>query len=958
MSHLPRPSVLSAVRACVGLLAVGLLGLAAWPAGDLAAGDAGRLGVGAERQQGQRPPQKKRAEEEDEGTKPAKAQPGKKRTDEEEEAKPAPKQGGKKRRVEEEEEGAKPAKRKVVRVEEEEGKAKAGRPAAVPLGDLAEAAKQAKHPGVKKLFQDLAVPHDLVTFRRFEGVKISGDTPPVQRPERVEPLPDYVGETPNRLREAVTLKVQDAEGRVRKQETHAPGEIRSIKPYEEIAAEAVEQFLGSHYENFGPAESNPKYLSRYDQLVAAEHALAAVVRFHESAKGRGVRKGEEWGPVEARLRKQLLDVSLEQLNGLTEAKDWNQAFALARGLYDTYGDPADKAKIAKPLAELLKRAVKDLSANDDKLREARQRLQQFQQQFGDRPEVAVVGNSLKEQAQALFDQAKELARDKELTRAQELLKQAEETWPSLPGLREYRVELSRSYPILRVGVRQLPRYLSPARAWTDSELRGVELLFESLVKQHPDATGVMRYEEGLAAGRPGVIQLGRRFHLPRNAQWSTTNNRPLTSSDVRYTVMKLLKEGRGTGRSAEWGKLLESVKVGGDPYVVELTLNQGYLDPLALMTFKVLPQGPDVDGVPYVDGEKFALSPVSSGPFKYLGLRSEGGRQYAAFEINPNYGSRPDKFGRPSIREVRFFQYTDAAKEFELGRLDLALDLTAEEAAKLQRAGRVKVDLPRPGAPNRRVYFLALNQRRPLLANVKLRRALAYAINREKLLDDHFRGGLKVHKALNGPYPAGSWACNPELKKDRDKDSLDLFDEARAKALAQEARDELRQPKPRLTLLYPAGDPRLAKAMEALRDQVRSATGVELELQPREDPHRLREEVEVSNAYDLAYYHYDFPDETYWLKPLLGSPGGGRENYLGAQGGPALNQLQEAMARRHFAEVRKHTWLAHEQLLQEMPLVPLWQLDPLAALHEDLEAVPFDPLLVFTDVDRWSVQRK
>jgi hypothetical protein len=38
--------------------------------------------------------------------------------------------------------------------------------------------------------------------------------------------------------------------------------------------------------------------------------------------------------------------------------------------------------------------------------------------------------------------------------------------------------------------------------------------------------------------------------------------------------------------------------------------------------------------------------------------------------------------------------------------------------------------------------------------------------------------------------------------------------------------------------------------------------------------------------------------------------------------------------------------------------VPLWQLDPLAALHEDLEAVPFDPLLVFTDVGRWSVQRK
>jgi ABC-type oligopeptide transport system substrate-binding subunit len=935
MSHLPLPSALSAVRAGVGLLAVGLLGLAVWPAGDLSAGDGGRPGVGAERQQGQAPPKKKRVEEEEEGTKPARTPPGKKR------------------RVEEEEEASpRPAKRKVVRVEEEEGKAKSARPAAAPLGDLAEAAKQATHFAVKQLFQGLAVPHDLVTFRRFE-VNVSGERPGVQRPERVDPLPDYVGDNPARLREAVTLKIQGPDGRVRKQETRTPNEIRAIQPYEEIALDAVQQFLDGHYENFGPAESNPKYLSRYDQLAAAEHALAAVVRFHDSAKDRGLRRGEAWAPVAAKLRRQLLEVSLGQLDGLTEARDWDQAFALSRRLYDTYTADADRARIAKPLANLLGRAVKDLSANDEKLREARQRLQQFRQNFGDSPEAAAIRDGLQAQAQALFEQAKELARDKAtLPRAQELLKQAEATWQDLKGLREYRLELSRSYPILRVGVRELPLYLSPARACTDSELRGVELLFESLVRQHPDAAGVLRYEAGLAEGRPRVIPLGRRFHLPHNGQWS--NGKAVTAGDVRETV-KLLKAGRGDARAAVWADLLETVSVGGDPFVVSLTLSQGCLDPLAPMTFKVLPQG-----LPQglnVDSEAFAKQPIGSGPFQYFGRQSEGGgdRQYAAFKLSPNYGSRPDKFGRPSIREVRFYPYTDAVKEFELGHLDLALDLTAEEAAKLQNAPRVKVELPKPGAPNKRVYFLALNQRRPLLANGKLRRALAFAVNREKLLDDHFRGGLKIHKALNGPYPAGSWACNPELKKDRAKDSLDLFDEARAKALAREALTELGVPAAaaRLTLLYPAGDARLTKAMEALRDQVRAVTGVELEPVARE-AHALRHEVEVANGYDLAYYHYDFPDETYWLGPLLGAPG----KYLGAKGGPALTLLQEARGRRHFAEVRKQTRLAHEQLLQEMPLVPLWQLDPLAALHEDLEAVPFDPLLVFTDVDRWSVQRK
>ena len=128
MSHLPSPSALSAVRVGVGALAVALLGVLAWPVGDLSADGYGR-GVNPSGGQGQAPPKQKRAEEE-EDTKPGKAPGNKKRAEEEEPAKPARTPPGKKRRVEEEEEAAtRPAKRKVVRVEEEEGKAKSSRQA-------------------------------------------------------------------------------------------------------------------------------------------------------------------------------------------------------------------------------------------------------------------------------------------------------------------------------------------------------------------------------------------------------------------------------------------------------------------------------------------------------------------------------------------------------------------------------------------------------------------------------------------------------------------------------------------------------------------------------------------------------------------------------------------------------------------------------------------------------------
>ena len=41
-----------------------------------------------------------------------------------------------------------------------------------------------------------------------------------------------------------------------------------------------------------------------------------------------------------------------------------------------------------------------------------------------------------------------------------------------------------------------------------------------------------------------------------------------------------------------------------------------------------------------------------------------------------------------------------------------------------------------------------------------------------------------------------------------------------------------------------------------------------LELKPV-SPNDLRDVVERDHNYSLAYYHYDFPDDVYWLGPLL-----------------------------------------------------------------------------------------
>jgi peptide/nickel transport system substrate-binding protein len=868
---------------------------------------------------------------------------------EKQDSKPGAKSKQKKHRAEEEEEGDVKVKPMVTQPEDEKPRTKLPVTPAIPQGgDLLAASKEASHFAVQQLFQDMGRPHDLVTFKAFAGV--TGDSR--EREIKVEPLPVYAGSNPNTIPGSLTLKPYDNEWRPQKVEDNvSPRRIKSIVPYEVLAQEAVQNFLNRKLDDFPPNTS--KYLSRPDQLAAAERVLGEAVRFYDSARERGERRGDEWLPVVASVKKQLLGLLLEQLDNLTKAKDWDEAFALTRRLAASYKAPEDQARIARPLTELLKEALRGNQYGDDRLSEARQRLRQLEEQFPNSDAVTPIREALRNQAQALFDRARELAKDKnDVNRAQELAKQAEETWEQLPGLRAFRIELGQTHPILRVAVRELPRDLSPARASTDTEQRAVDLLFESLVKVIPTVGG-SRYHTGLAESRPLVIPMGRQFRLPSNALF--TNGRPVMAADVRFTVNEL-KKGRGNGRAATWGGLLEKCSVGGDPNRVDVTLTQGYLEPLSLMSFKILPQGPEG----YADREEFAAKPVGSGPYQYEGRHTAGGSEYALFVANPSYGSRTGKRGLPQIQEIRFYAYpegTDLAKEFAADRLDLALDLPAAQVSPLRAAGQTIVGFPRT-QPNLRVYFLAVNHRRPVLSSSDVRLALAHAIDREKLLDDYYRADLKreVHRTLNSPYPAGSWPCDPQQHNRLDRNSLDPYDPDKART-HQEVAARAGYSNVSLSLRYPTDDPTAEKAMKALQDQVKKCVGINLILEPR-DPHQLREEVEQVHSFDLAYYHYDFPDETYWLWPLLGGGGPAGENYLGFKNDDVQNLQQEAMGYRHFSQVQQYTRAVHLALLREMPVIPLWQLDAFAATAKNVRTGPFDPIHVFADVDQWRLERK
>jgi ABC-type transport system substrate-binding protein len=415
-----------------------------------------------------------------------------------------------------------------------------------------------------------------------------------------------------------------------------------------------------------------------------------------------------------------------------------------------------------------------------------------------------------------------------------------------------------------------------------------------------------------------------------------------------------MKEGKHAGTLSVWGDLLGGVQVGGNAQRVDLTLGQGFLDPLAAMSFKVMPAHHRIDSV------EFAQKPVGSGPFLLEGEKTDAGlgRKYIAFAENPQFGSRPGRTGLPRARELRLYVPPDPVKDLADGTLDLVFDLTAEQAGKLRGMPGVVVPLPSNEQVNRRVYFLAVNNRKLIQADLRI--ALARAIDREALLDEHFRKGFpdKLHHAINGPFPVGSWAADPTLVSRRDPKSHDPFDLdlARAKfkaVLAKSGRAEIA-----LTLKYPTGNKQVEEAMKDLCARVsRDVPG--LRLTPEGvNPHTLREDVEERGAYDLAYYHYDFPEGAFWLWPLLGQGERKGENFL-AYTGPLLGQVQKASTLRYFPEVQAVARSIHSKMLEsEMPFIPLWQLDPLFAYRRGcIDMPPFDPREPFTRIAQWRATR-
>jgi peptide/nickel transport system substrate-binding protein len=846
------------------------------------------------------------------------------RKEEEEEPKSA-KQATRKPPKEEEEEPVKGKGKPLIRVgDEDEDKQAADKGADAAASDLEREAKNAKNPAVRELFKSLQKPHDVVTAK--EGIFL------------VEPIAKHI--TPEtQFKGLLTLHILTDDWRRGRDYKIGRLSLLRVDPYEHVTLTKVNEFLASRLER--EPETSKKHLSRMEMLQEAEKVLAAVIRFHESARLRGLREADGWEEVVKALNDRLQSVQLGQLRALTDAMNWIAAFDMARSLMEKYPKNKD---VRVQVAQLLS-ASADQALQGQDFNQARIRLLLLEKDFPEsKEEIDTVRQSLRTRAQAMWEEAEKLAKDD--TKAAIVKLQTAEGIFQLPGLHDRILILSNKYPVLYVGVRDLPQNLAPGLAVTDSDRQAVELLYESLVKLTYSPVSGQRYETELVGDMPRLVPLGRRFQILHNAYWS--NGQPLTATDVQSTV-RLMSDPRWPGYVPEWAEFLDNGKgarVSLDAYHIDLTMRQGYLDPLSFMDFKILPQSLSRAA----DVGKFAQAPVGSGPFMLDKTKSKAGEDIV-FVANPYYAEREGKSGLPRIREIHFVLSRNPAADLGKGGLmQLIPDLPTRRLRDVAPLPAVAIKSP---LRNRRIYFLAVNHNKSVLQSQSLRRAIAHAIDREKILNEAFRDGhADFHRSLNGPYPRTSWACNQSIP-------ADPFDLPKARAAAESVKQE-RPVLPTLTLLYPDDDPAVKQACELMQKQVQEV-GITLTPTPR--PRRqLHREVEQDNNYDLAYYSWDYPNEAYWIWPLFDPAAavpGGRNVLRYVNDDQLASFFHKTMTYRDFTKVKRYAHDIHDRIYEQMPFIPLWQLDTHLAYHNTLMLPPdIDPLLIFTDVENWRLEKR
>ena len=327
----------------------------------------------------------------------------------------------------------------------------------------------------------------------------------------------------------------------------------------------------------------------------------------------------------------------------------------------------------------------------------------------------------------------------------------EESFPKQVGLGLSEIEMlpdkaGASYHggTITIGHSSKPDIINPILTSETISVNLMTLIFSSLI----------RFD---AAQRP-VPCLAKRWAVSKNGLVWTLFLRddvkfhdgyPLTAHDVEFTYRAIIDPDNKSPLAERHG-LIDGIEAQGD-HVLRIVLKHPFA-PFALQLGRPIAprhllENADLRNTP------FNRRPVGSGPFKLVDWTED---DTITLDANREYFQK----GRPILDRLVFKAYPDreaALQKIARGETDVALNLAASDLLFVSRNRGFRV-YSTPGAF---YYAIILNLSSSLFRDIRVRRALDYAIDRDSIIRNQLKGHSRI---CTGPFSVGSWAYNPHVE--------------------------------------------------------------------------------------------------------------------------------------------------------------------------------------------------
>jgi peptide/nickel transport system substrate-binding protein len=283
-----------------------------------------------------------------------------------------------------------------------------------------------------------------------------------------------------------------------------------------------------------------------------------------------------------------------------------------------------------------------------------------------------------------------------------------------------------------------PTNLDP-RVGLDAQSERIgELIFDALLKrdEHFNVT------PGLAESWEMPDPLTYIFHLRHGVHFH--DGRALTSRDVKWTFDSLLQGKIRSTKSAVY-RYVDRIDA-----TNEFTVTFRLKEPFAALLWN-LSEGA-IGIVPYGALDETTRHPIGSGPFRFISAETD---KEVVLERNVDYWGQ-----KARLKRIRFAVVPDTttrALELRKGSADIAINaINFDMVLALEREPNLRVEQ----GPGSVLVYLAFNCRDPILKDVRVRQALALAVDRRPIIQYLWRDFARPAFSV---LPPESWAFNGDV---------------------------------------------------------------------------------------------------------------------------------------------------------------------------------------------------